>query len=211
MKLTILIINLFLYSSFGNAQNYDSPRLVGGPCEGCEAVIEFGNKELVPVDTLPGFAESDNKIKITGIIYQQDRKTPAKDVILYIYHTNEEGIYKANSGETGWGRRHGSTRGWIKTDSDGRYSFYTYKAGAYPNGGIAAHIHPVILEPDEKYYYIEDYYFEGDKFLTEKEINPINPRGGTSGVLTLTENGNLWIGERDIILGENVPGYEKEE
>ena len=67
-------------------------KAVGGPWEGCEAIYEYGNKKLLPSDTLPDFESGGEKLKITGTIYQADGKTPAADVILYIYHTNADGI-----------------------------------------------------------------------------------------------------------------------
>lgn len=187
--------------------NSEASHLVGGSCEGCEAVFEYGNKTLTSVDTLPDFHDKGSKLKLTGVIYQPDGKTPAKDVILYIYHTNQKGIYPAKGGESGWARRHGYIRGWIKTDNDGNYEFYTLKPGAYPGGGNPAHIHTTILEPDGKYYWIDEYHFAGDPYLTE-QMKPKSPRGGTSGVLELKREGNLLVGKRDLILGKNVPNYK---
>jgi protocatechuate 3,4-dioxygenase, beta subunit len=66
---------------------------VGGGCEGCEAVFEYGSKKLTRVDTLPDFKGPGPKLEISGTIYQTDGKTPAKDVILYIYHTDQKGVY----------------------------------------------------------------------------------------------------------------------
>lgn len=187
--------------------NTNKPKLVGGRCEGCEAVFEYGDRILSSVDTLPDFNEQGLKIKVTGTIYLNDGKTPAKDVILYVYHTDQKGLYSTKDSETGWGKRHGYNRGWIKTDGDGKYEFYTLKPGVYPNRAAPAHIHPTILEPNGKYYWIEDYHFKGDSLLTDREINPNLPRGGSSGILSLKKEGNLWVGTRDIILGKNVPNY----
>ncbi|MBL4656517.1 MAG: intradiol ring-cleavage dioxygenase, partial [Flavobacteriales bacterium] len=69
-------------------------------------------------------------------------------------------------------------------------------------------IHPTILEPSGKYYWLGSYHFEGDSLLTDNEINPDSPRGGSSGLLTLTKEEDIWVGTRDIILGKNVPDYE---
>jgi protocatechuate 3,4-dioxygenase beta subunit len=96
----------------------------------------------------------------------------------------------------------------MKTGEDGKYTFYTLKPGRYPGRSIPAHIHPTILEPDGKYYWLGSFHFEGDPFLTEKEMSPESPRGGSSGLLSLRKEGNLWVGKRDFILGRNVPGYE---
>lgn len=204
----IIFFSILILSSLIKAQDLKyEPRLIGS-CEGCEAVLEFGDRELSSVDTLPDFEDEGTKIKVSGTIYQPDGKTPAEGVILYIYHTNQDGIYATRGGETGWANRHGYIRGWVKTGKDGKYTFYTLKPGIYPNRSAPAHIHPIILEPDGKYYWLGSYHFEGDPLLTKKEISPKSPRGGSSGLLSLKEEDNLWVGERDIILGKNVSGYK---
>jgi len=209
IRLILLLSLILVFSSCKSQTNEEvKARLVGGPCEGCQAILEYGDKVLAPVDTLPDFNEDGPKIKVTGTIYQADGKTPAKDVILYIYHTNQKGIYATKGDEKGWGKRHGYIRGWIKTDSSGKYTFYTLKPGIYPNRNASAHIHPIILEPNGKYYWLGSYHFKGDPLLTEKEVNPESPRGGSSGLLMLHKEGNLFVGKRDIILGRNVPDYD---
>jgi len=205
---TILILILLFNAISIYSQNIFIPRLVGGPCEGCEAVFEFSDKVLFPSDTLPDFLDDGPKLKLTGIIYLKDGTTPAKDVILYIYHTNQDGVYPKNGDETGWANRHGYLRGWIKTGSDGRYTFYTLKPGTYPNRSAPAHIHPVILEPNGKYYWIEEFLFEGDPLLTSNDSEKRSPRGGDNFILTLNEENNLFVGERNIVLGMNIPDYD---
>ncbi|MDH4069829.1 MAG: intradiol ring-cleavage dioxygenase [Ignavibacteria bacterium] len=185
----------------------DNARLMGGPCEGCEAVFEYGDRTLAPVDTLPDFHDEGPKIRISGTIYRPDGTTPAAGVILYVYHTDQGGIYPRKEGDTGWARRHGYIRGWVKTGKDGRYTFYTLKPGTYPSRNAPAHIHPTILEPDGKYYWITDFYFNDDPLLSGEQRSPRAPRGGTVGVLKLEEENGLLVGYRDIVLGRNVPGY----
>ena len=163
---------------------------------------------MTSVDTLPDYIDQGLKIKVTGTIYQNDGITPSKGVVLYIYHTDQNGLYATKGGETGWARQHGYIRGCVKTDRDGKYSFYTLKPGAYPNRTSPAHIHPTILEPSGKYYWIESYHFEGDSLLTDTIINPDSPRGGHSGLLSLKKEGDIWVGVRDIVLGKNIPGYD---
>jgi len=207
MKIYSTFILCVCLVTSNNPQNNLTPKLVGGPCEGCEAVFEFDSKYLSSIDTLPDFIEEGPKLKLIGTIYKKDGKTPAKDVILYIYHTNQSGVYPTKGDETGWAKRHGYLRGWIKTGGDGKYTFYTLKPGTYPSRSAPAHIHPVILEPDGKYYWIEEYLFEGDPLLKETELPSRAPRGGDSGILTLKKEKNILIGKRDIILGKNIPGY----
>lgn len=66
---------------------------VGGPCEGCEAIHEYGSTALFPVDTLPSYADNEPKLVVTGTIFERDGLTPASNVILYIYHTDRRGRY----------------------------------------------------------------------------------------------------------------------
>ncbi|MFD0861775.1 intradiol ring-cleavage dioxygenase [Sungkyunkwania multivorans] len=180
---------------------------VGGPCEGCKALFEYGDQTLKSIDTLPDFAVNDSKLKIVGRVYQKDGRTPAKDVIIYIYQTDNKGIYPKKGDEQGWAKRHGYIRGWVKTGADGKYTFYTFRPASYPNTRIPQHIHATIKEPDKNAYYIADYRFDDDPYLSTENNNIANPRGG-SGIMTpRTENG-IQIVERDIILGKNIPNYE---
>jgi protocatechuate 3,4-dioxygenase beta subunit len=201
---------IVLLSTCGNSQELKETeyKLVGGPCEGCEAVFEFGDKKLFPVDTLPDFSNVGPKLKLTGTIFKQDGSTPAKDVILYIYHTNQNGIYPTNGDETGWAKRHGYLRGWIKTDEDGKYTFFTLRPGVYPSRNAPAHIHATILEPNGKYYWIEEFLFDDDTLVSEEDKNKKSPRGGTTGVLSLKKDENVFVGERNIILGKNISDYD---
>ncbi len=184
-----------------------SRKTVGGGCEGCEAIFEFGEKTLNNVDTLPGFDSSEPKLKITGTVFQRDGKTPAKDVILYVYHTDRTGIYPKKGGETGWARRHGYLRGWIKTDQSGRYTFYTFRPAAYPDLTEPEHIHLTVKEPDRNEYYLDDFVFEDDPILTPDKQKALSNRGGSGIGCPQLESGMLTF-RRDIILGLNIPDYE---
>ena len=212
MKIILPFLLLFFFSTLGPCQDLSlqNAELVGGPCEGCEAVFEYGDQKLMPVDTLPDFGNSGPKLKVTGTIYQSDGKTPAPNIILYVYHTNQEGIYPTRGDETGWAKRHGFIRGWIKTDYDGKYAFYTLKPGTYPSRSTPAHIHPIILEPNGKYYWLGSYFFEDDPLLTKefRESLSEDPRGGHTGVMNLKKEGDLLVVERDIVLGKNIDGHE---
>ncbi|WP_018478682.1 dioxygenase family protein [Pontibacter roseus] len=190
-----------------NREQQQSQRHVGGPCEGCEAIHEHGGRTLSPSDTLPGFGQQGQNLKVTGTIYQSDGKTPAAGVILYLYHTDETGIYPTKGDEKGWGKRHGYMRGWVKTGPDGRYTFYTIKPESYPSRTEPAHIHVTVKEPDKNEYYLDDFLFEGDPLLTQQELASRPNRGG-SGIVTLRKENGMLVAERDIILGQNIPDYD---
>lgn len=206
---TFILLSILVFASATTSCSQAkkmTDRSVGGRCEGCDAVLEYADRRLDPVDTLPDFQLAGPKLLVTGTIYQHDGKTPAKDVILYIYHTNQKGIYETKGNETGWAKRHGYIRGWIKTAANGTYSFYTLRPASYPEGKNPAHIHPIIKEPGVVPYYIDEYLFEGDAFLTDEEKSRQEKRGG-NGIIRVTESNGMQVMRRDIVLGKNVPGY----
>lgn len=208
MKSLLSIASLFICSVACSQPASQTPsRNVGGSCEGCEALLEYGSKSLTPIDTLPDYFETGPKLIVQGTIYKKDGKTPAAGVILYVYHTDQKGLYPAKGSEKGWDKRHGYLRGWIKTDATGKYTFYTLKPAAYPNNKIPAHIHATLKEPDTNAYWIDDYLFEDDPYLTKEERSRQEKRGG-NGIISLSKGKNgVLVAQRDIILGLNIPGY----
>lgn len=200
-----LLSLLFLFTIlFCCGQNKGT--LLGGPCEDCEAIYEYGSRKLSRVDTLPLFG-LEPRLKITGTVFKKDGETPAKDIILYIYHTDRQGTYRKIGTETGWGRRHGSIRGWVKTGPDGLYTFYTFRPGAYPGGIEAEHIHLTIKEPGKREYYVDNYVFEDDILLTAERRNRLQDRAG-SGIVMPKRYDGIYVIERNLILGKNIPNYE---
>ncbi|WP_298896388.1 intradiol ring-cleavage dioxygenase [uncultured Psychroserpens sp.] len=200
--ITLVVCIVLLVSACAQSQNTE----VGGPCQGCEAVNEYGQRTLKSVDTIYGFDTMPNKIKVSGTVYKKDAKTSAKDVILYVYHTDQNGRYPTNASSKGWGKDHGYLRTWLKTDKNGRYEFYTTRPASYPNSTVPQHIHITVKEQDINAYYVEDFYFSDDPNITSNILNRKKPRGG-SGVITLKGNGAIKSANRDIILGLNIPNY----
>jgi protocatechuate 3,4-dioxygenase, beta subunit len=129
----VLLIATFILLSFsscaqGSSQKNSKEQKVGGPCEGCEAIYEtpIAFEQLSWTDTLPDFNEPGPKVVISGVVYGTDGK-PAPGVILYVYHTDQNGHYSKKGGEKGWALRHGYIRGWLKTNEKGAYQFYTLR------------------------------------------------------------------------------------
>ncbi len=192
------------------AQSARTEKKVGGGCEGCEAIYEtpVPFEQLNETDTLPDFNEAGPKIEISGIIYKADGKTAAPGIVLYVYHTDQKGIYPKKGGEKGWAKRHGYIRGWIKTNEKGEYRFYTLVPASYPNSANPKHIHPTIKEPGLTEYWIDEFVFDDDPLLPDKERNREQPVGG-SGVLKTIMKDGMQRATRNIILGLNVKDYTK--
>ncbi|MDO1500775.1 intradiol ring-cleavage dioxygenase [Winogradskyella maritima] len=170
-------------------------------------------QHLAAIDTSPAFKKNEQKILLTGKIYERDGKTPASNVVLYYYQTNTNGIYatkeieERNMPKNKLGQTHGYIRGWVKSDAHGNYSIYTIKPGSYPSRNEPAHIHITISDKNmDDPYYIDDFVFDNDPLLSTERRKKMMNRGG-SGVIRFVEKDDLWIGERNIILGLNVPNY----
>ena len=111
---------------------------VGGNFENSEFTFNGITKAISAVDTSSGWTQNGQKILLTGIAYHQDGITPAPNVLIYYYQTNIEGRYvhkpmeKRSMPPNEKGQTHGYIRGWVKTDSSGRYFIYTVRPGKYP-------------------------------------------------------------------------------
>ena len=218
---SILLMQI-LYSCNGQSKNSPSSTTnptatttgkVGGDCEAgyCE-LIYFGlPKEINNVDTSAGWFETGRKLLVTGTVYHLDGKTPAANAIVYFHHTDNNGYYSPGDGTAHNNTRHGHIRGWVKTDTDGRYNIYTIRPGAYPGVEDPEHIHLIIKELDiANEYWIDDLVFDDDpRLLPYRKTHPEkNPRCG-SGTLRVLLNDSIQIAEHNIILGLNIPNYPK--
>lgn len=201
--LAMIAAMLVTLTGFGQDKN------VGGPCEGCEAIHE----SPVPFDKLEALAklphatwEVKKPLGINGTVYKADGKTPAPGVIIYVYHADQTGRYTAKADAKGWEKRHGSIRGWMRTDEKGDYKFVTLRPASYPGRTEPAHIHVTIKEPGMNEYYIDEYVFDDDPLLTPDKRQKLENRGG-NGILKLKDVGNMYKAERNIYLGKNIPNY----
>lgn len=173
-------------------------------------------EKLASTDISPAYKQNGQKILLTGTVYKADGKTPASDVILYYYQTDINGVYSINESEernmpkNKLGQTHGYIRGWLQTDRQGKYSIYTIKPGSYPSRDEPGHIHITVKEEKiETPYYIDDFVFDDDQLLTTERRRKMENRGG-SGVIRFVQKDEMWVGERNIILGLNIPDYPKQ-
>jgi protocatechuate 3,4-dioxygenase beta subunit len=182
-------------------------RPVGGPCEQCDLIFESMPEKLSSRAVIASAAEPGEPLEISGTIYKADGRTPAGDVILYVYHTDSKGEY-AQSPEATRDIPHGRLRGWMKTDQNGKYFFRTIRPASYPNSRAPQHIHPLIKEPGLETYWIDEYVFEDDPFVGQQYRESQRDRGGSGLIKLIKDNRGVWVGRRDIILGKNIPNYQ---
>lgn len=170
-------------------------------CEICGGIYEspVAFSQLNETDTISCFNDPGPRLYVSGIVYQNDGKTPAADVILYFYHTDQTGVYPKRGNEKGFASEHGYLRGWVRSNAKGEYHIYTLRPASYPNSRNPAHIHVVVKQPGVEAYWIEDFLFADDPLLPGSSEVSLNPRGGSGVLKTIVKNG-MQIGKRNIVL-----------
>lgn len=208
-RITLLFAAWVAAIAILTSPGFSQSQPVGGPCEGCEAIHE----SPVPFDKLEALVklpdatwEGKKPLAVNGTVFKADGKTPAPGVVIYVYHTDETGHYVAKAGAKGWEKRHGSLRGWMRTDAKGFYKFVTLRPAPYPGRTDPAHIHVTVKEPGLPEYYLDEFLFDDDPLLTPAFRQKLENRGG-SGILRLKDVGNMVKAERHIYLGRNIPNY----
>jgi protocatechuate 3,4-dioxygenase beta subunit len=162
----------------------------GAPCGSCIAPADLSWKTMVT-----GLEERGEPLQISGRILQPDGK-PAEGIVLFVYHTDATGYYNEKDDAS-----HPRLKGWMKTGPDGRYEFRTIKPAPYPHRTTPAHIHAHVYGPQYSERSIEDYWFAGDPFITEKELATRKQQGAEPAIVTLKRDAEgVWQGVRNITL-----------
>jgi protocatechuate 3,4-dioxygenase beta subunit len=168
------------------------------------AIYDYTETRLNNTDTIPGYGAQGEKLRITGTIYEHDGVTPASNVLLYICQADAEGDYQSKKVN---GKRTLKHQGWIKTDTNGNYTFYTFIPGTHWGTKDLMQIHGYIKLPDTKTVYaIPHFVFDNDPFLKKSCRKKIEKRG-INNILKLERKDGLLIGKRNIILQPNPQLY----
>jgi protocatechuate 3,4-dioxygenase beta subunit len=187
----------------------DAPEpLVGGPCEGCEAVFDARPALLASHARIAPAGTAGTAMRIDGRVTGADGRAVA-GVQMYAYHTDRDGRYPRGAATLGpSAQRHGRLRGWAVTDADGRYRFDTIRPGAYPGRHDPAHVHLHVIEPQRCTYFIDDLIFDDDPRVDAAQARTrVDARGGSGLAHPQRDAQGGWRVRRDVVLGRNVPGY----
>lgn len=162
---------------------------------------ESGNDANNPVWKIKMVSDSEpgEPLIISGTIYGADGVKPLDGARLSVYHTDARGYYSDQDGKGG--EPQPRLKGWMKTNADGRYEFRTIKAAPYPGGGNPAHIHGTLSAPGFAERWIEEYWFEGDPYITAGMRSKLHGTGTFLPIVTLRKDSDgVWRGIRDFKL-----------
>lgn len=133
-----------------------------GDCETTNDILGPFYRDAAPFRSdLTYEGQGGTKIHLKGTIYQSDCKTPQKNALVEIWHSNPKGEYDNDSDKF-------LQRGRLLTDENGEYAFLTIIPGKYLNGKLyrPSHIHYRVTEENSKEL-ISQIYFQGDPHITK--------------------------------------------
>lgn len=160
-------------------------------------IYDRAENQLSNTDTIPDYRSKINKLKLTGVIYQSDGVTPAKDVILFVEQPDENGDFELrNTGDA----RYVFHRSWVKTDEDGRYTLYTFVPGGDRRYNQLQQIYPLIKAPAKPEYKLETFLFDEDPLLTKTCRKRMAKKGDSTRILKLKTEDGILVAERNIVL-----------
>lgn len=203
------LINIFCFVCLIGSYHAITAQKITDNVKKRSPIYDYSENQLNNTDTIPEFEKASDKLKITGTIFENDGITPAKDVLLYIDQSDENGDYQMKVEND---KRYVHHRGWIKTNADGQYTFYTFVPGSaivpitYPRRRGPKQIFPVIKESGKPEYNLEAFLFNDDPLLT-KSCRKRLMRRGIDCILKLEKKEGMYVATKDIILNQNSPAY----
>ena len=141
--------------------------------------------------------EPGEPLIVSGTIYAPDGRTPVEGITLFVYQTDATGVYTTSGGDNRNTRLHGSMR----SNAEGKYEFRTIKPGSYPGSSNPAHIHAYMSGPGYPEFWIDEYHFDDDRFISDEDKRKAAAKGSFSPILKLTRGSDgVLRGVRDIKL-----------
>ena len=160
----------------------------------CAQAPQVADKNAPSKITIATKEEPGERLIVDGRVFGPDGKTPISGASVYVFHTDVNGVYTPDTNDN----RNSRLRGYMRSDSQGRYEFSTIKPAPYPGNRTAAHIHYVVTAPGYSEYIFE-IVFEGDPNINASMRQDAAKEGAGVSIRTLTRDQNGgWRCTQDI-------------
>ena len=144
------------------------------------APVDAPSRVVVPPNGEPGSA-----IVISGTVYDASG-SPLRGASVYVYQTDARGYYDpANPRASDTPR----LKGYMRTDTQGRYEFQTIRPGSYPGTRNPGHIHYHVLAPRHRERVFE-IVFEGDTLIPPQWREQAKAEDSGVAIVTLSGGGS---------------------
>jgi len=107
--------------------------------------------------------EPGTRLRVEGLVFAPDGKTPVEGVVVYAYQTDLTGRYAARPSDPP------RLRGHMRTDRDGRFSYDTIRPASYPGGRNPQHIHHQAWGAGYPPQWAGDLLFDDDPLVPDAE------------------------------------------
>lgn len=148
-------------------------------------------------------AEAGERFEIRGQVFAPDGKTAAAGVIVYAYNTDVGGLYSATAGAAP------RIRGWMRTDSGGRFHATTIRPGAYPSGSTPAHVHFQLWGGGHPAQWSSTMLFDGDPMIASREIERSRSAGRFGFVRPVVRDRDVWRASIELRLKPRGDRFER--
>lgn len=206
MKKSVYLLSIaFFLVNFCGINAQESAEKIPADYKKRHPIYDYSEKDLNHTDSIPDFESKSNPLVISGTVFLSDGITPAKDVILYIDQADENGNYEL---KMQFDKRYVHHRGWVKTDADGAYIFYTFVPGADRYTNALKTINLVIKEPNKIEYSGYNFIFDDDPLLT-KSCRKRMARNGVDSILKPVKKETILVAVKNIVLATDSPSYAR--
>ena len=203
-KLVYLLSITFFLGSFCTLSAQESAENLPADYKKRNAIYDYTH-ELSDTDSIPDFASKENPLKITGTVFLSDGFTPARDVILFINQPDDNGNFEVMKHLK---KRYVHHRGWVKTNADGQYTFYTFVPGKDRISRDLKAINLTIKEPHQMEYAGNEFIFDNDPRLTDSCRKRLQ-KNGVDNILKPVKEGELLVATKNIVLNSHRVEYAK--
>jgi len=141
--------------------------------------------------------EPGQRLKVKGVVYAADGRTPVARASIYVYQTDARGYYRPDDAR---GDRDPRLMALLRTDAAGGYSFTTVRPGSYPGTRAPQHIHYEVTA-DGHGTRIFEIVFEDDPFIS-RQIREDAARPGSIYAMQRVLPGPRGVGRltQDVVL-----------
>lgn len=167
--------------------------------DGLPSIYSIIEEPLKAVDTIPDYTQNEAKIKLSGTLYEADGKTPVSDALVVLSHADANGHFNLKESN---GNEYVHHTAFVKTDTNGRYTFYTFVPGGDRRFNQLQELFLLVKVGEQPAEELPTLLFDTDPLLTKRCRRRIAKRSESDRILKPVSSQKILQAEYDIVLTE---------